>query len=1023
MNPIPVLVTMAALGASLASQSLVKDIDPNATSPSSGTHNLVQSGGLVYFQADDGIHGMELWRSDGTAAGTALVKDIQPVPGQGAQILYLTAYAGGVVFAANDGTHGSELWKSDGTPGGTAMVADILPGPGDSMGFVSAIGVLGSKIFFGANDGVTGMELWSYDGSAVSFVKDVYPGAGHGYPTRFAAAGSKLFFMAYAGFNSPTLFVTDGTSAGTLNLDPTLLLRNPSNLVGFGNLVIFLGSANGNDVEPWISDGTIAGTMQLADINTGPLNQSSQISFTVVGSRCFFAATSPNEGKELWITDGTPAGTHIVVDFNPGPASGVNPALAPLGNGVLLTLTTAATGLELGFSDGTAAGTRVVKDITPGPTGTAIGQFGTVGTSVYFTATTAAGSEPWITDGTNAGTRMVKDINPGTGGSGPTEFTALGNVALFSAADPNLGFELFMTDGTVNGTHLVYDVNQANAVRASGSPGWLTRVGSRVVMAATEAQTGTELWVSDGTTAGTSLLMDIDPGVSSSDPNSFTTLGDKVIFIARSASTGTELWVTDGTLAGTHVLKDIYPGTGSSSPTQFAVSGGKLFFSAIGSTIGAELWVTDGTNAGTQLVMDIEGGGGDGFPNFGQTVITPFGNGVLFLGYRAGSFWLYSSDGTFAGTQQVKFLNRSQLKQLFSYSSFALFVLGGGGAPDDLWVTDGTSAGTHAVVTTTPGFLGKTMVNFKSFQGKAFFTTQSPTLSSAEALYASDGTAAGTSVIADLSSTTGRFVLNSFTLANDTLFFLADNAGSGRELWASDGTTAGTRRVVDLAPGPANGSSGIAPWAIGDGRRVVAALSNGAFGTGMELWMSDGTAAGTTLAFDVNPGTADGNPGNYCILGDVLLFAAESAAVGRELWSIPLALLQVSESRSFGSRCSVSATPTIRSSGGPAAIGNAAFAVTLEQSQATAPCALLLASTLGNLPIGACTVYPDLATAVSLPMLTSGTGAASQVLPLPTNTSWVGLQLYFQWATAETGGPVLGVVNVSDGLRIRIGGS
>ena len=89
----------------------------------------VNAGGTLFFYADNATTGRELWKSDGTPAGTVLVKDI--IPGANASgPTYFTAYGGVAHFTANDGVLGTELWRSDGGPGGTFLVHDV--GPGDS---------------------------------------------------------------------------------------------------------------------------------------------------------------------------------------------------------------------------------------------------------------------------------------------------------------------------------------------------------------------------------------------------------------------------------------------------------------------------------------------------------------------------------------------------------------------------------------------------------------------------------------------------------------------------------------------------------------------------------------------------------------------------------------------------------------------------------------------------------------------------------------------------------------------------
>ncbi len=130
---------------------------------SSGTY--VGVGGTVFFQGTDGTNGFELWRSDGTATGTYLVKDIFP-GAQSSNIELLTNVNGTLYFRANNGVNGSELWKSDGTTAGTVMVADLTNGALSSV--IGSFTSINGKLFFKRGDLVTVNlnDIWVSDGTA-----------------------------------------------------------------------------------------------------------------------------------------------------------------------------------------------------------------------------------------------------------------------------------------------------------------------------------------------------------------------------------------------------------------------------------------------------------------------------------------------------------------------------------------------------------------------------------------------------------------------------------------------------------------------------------------------------------------------------------------------------------------------------------------------------------------------------------------------------------------------------------------
>jgi ELWxxDGT repeat protein len=222
-----------------AGTALVKDIYPGMVGTianSSNPSGFTSAGNFVVFSAFDGVHGYELWRTDGTAAGTILVKDINPGTGTGYQSSITNpapiSFNGLTYFMANDGVHGVELWRTDGTPDGTVMVADINAGAGTSL--PADLTISGGRLYFTADDGgAGGRELWVVDDQSpqgVRRVADVYPGEGSSNPMNLTDVEGTLFFTANDGVHGPRLFKLDEV-APTLTAAPRYDFKGTSQAV------------------------------------------------------------------------------------------------------------------------------------------------------------------------------------------------------------------------------------------------------------------------------------------------------------------------------------------------------------------------------------------------------------------------------------------------------------------------------------------------------------------------------------------------------------------------------------------------------------------------------------------------------------------------------------------------------------------------------------------------------------------------------------------------------------------------
>ncbi len=878
------LLLLVLFGAAAQAQPAfrVKDLNISRTTgiaseygPNGLWDGFVTLGNTVFFGASDGIHGFELWRSDGTQAGTRLVADV--CPGSCASIPQSLAVVNGkVFFVADDGFHGPELWRTDGTPAGTTLVRDLVP-PSKPFLWIRGLTELNGKLLFSISTPDGTGDLWTSDGTAAGTVLVKNFGGNNDFSTTLmplARLGGKVFFIANDGVHGREIWMTDGSPAGTVLL---------------------------KDVNPG-----------LAGSAPGSLDQT----VAVAGGKLFFLAIGP-EGFELRVSNGTPEGTSLVREIAPGPASYVIRSLTAVGREVFFLASDDGQGLELWKSDGTPAGTRPLQTIPDNA------RFLTAaGGRLFF----ASDCQLWKSDGTPEGTGVVLEIRDGPSCSPLYLLSQQGGKLLFFANDGSRGFEPWTSDGTQAGTTLLADLNPGAAssrvYRGDAFTGrWYFR-------AEKGENAGVQIWTTDATPAGTRMLLinrqrsgfRVSSRGNLVGPRAFFDLNGTLLFQGGNGATGAELGRSDGTDAGTVVIQDLKPGPGSSLPGEFTRAGGTVFFRNNAGTGSEKLWKTDGTAQGTQVLYapdHLHFGG-----LFSPRDLTPFGQQLLF----AGSYWsdfentLLKNDGTPEGTVPVvstpEIFNVQSLLSLKDH--LVLFQ-----ADRELWRSDGTEAGTAPLATAPPLNRSRSLAEISAMRdGVLLFAATLP--QTGEELWRSDGTEAGTSLAAELVPGVGWKPLGPFAAAGTAVFFAAggielwkNEAGitslvrrlphgdpafgirsltalgnrvyftyhdhaRGHELWVSDGTEAGTRIVKDLLPGP--GSSHPRELRVVGGTLFFSA-SDGVHG--FEPWRSDGTRRGTSMIQDIAPGALSSSPVEFTASGPYVYFAANDGKTGFELWAIP----------------------------------------------------------------------------------------------------------------------------------------
>ena len=330
--------------------------------------NMVEMGGNLYFTADDGVHGNELWKTDGTVGGTSMVIDLSPpmcptCPNMDSDIVELVAGDSKLFFSSPVQNAGvpdftRELFVSDGTASGTQLVMDIFDCPLTS-----------------------GDITFDYDG--VNSLT-VLPGSTFG-----TAGGDRVVFSAFH--------------------------CSLTNYVCFGE-------------EPWISDGTLSGTRSLADIRVGdtPMNTqdgqgvliddvgSQPRFFFQSGDMVYFFADDNNSGRELWKIDTSRAssGATLVKDINPGSDDSIHlfydPEFVQMNYDIYFAADNGVNGEELWKTNGFGLGTTMVKDINPGSSYGYPSQLTVVGSMLYFQGFSSNTTiELFQSDGTSDGTSSI----------------------------------------------------------------------------------------------------------------------------------------------------------------------------------------------------------------------------------------------------------------------------------------------------------------------------------------------------------------------------------------------------------------------------------------------------------------------------------------------------------------------------------------------------------------------------------------------------------------------------------------
>jgi len=859
---------------------LIKQINYYQCMPneeSSEQTQLVVVNGFTFYTVNY-IGGIELWKSDGTTEGTSLVKKIYGAAS--AIIQELTAAPDRVYFVVDN-----DLWTSNGTEQGTLILKHFESHP------PATLKVVGSTLFFDGYTSANGTELWKSNGTADGTVllKDIVPGTKGGINSNFEhfesrsriAFNSLLYFIAGDSDDqfSSKIWRSDGTAEGTFAFeiaDPYAPDSHALELFS-GQNFFFIGT--GSEHNFIRTNGTNEGTTILKTADLGYTNAICPVGddlflfgsdkalrlipangdqgilvkqfelllprpcFVAFNNKLILGAKDSEHGEELWISDGTPEGTAIIKDMLPGPNGGFKLDLDAserffASNGYLYYTSYDGDEYLLSRTDGTEEGTQVIADIGYD---VHFRQMIANGGHIHFIANNhKEGYALWSTDGTDVGTALVHDLVYKAPDARIELGLAFQGNYYFSANDGDHGQELWRTDGTVEGTQLVKDIVPGYD---GSSPTKFIEANNQLFFVAYDPDNGQQLWKTDGTTEGTVRLTDINFGSDFVQSDQWIrrmyTLNDRII-IFSSNSQKTQLWSSDGSIAGTEAITDI---SSDWIPETLAVgSNGYALFAFEDAMSGLELWRTDGTLAGTSMVKDIEPGTGSSAP----VSFVEFNGDFFFQASQSSTgFETWRTDGTESGTVILKDFcpgdcSSSIVAGLIFATSEKLYISARDGVNGfDMYESDGTTAGTTKVNQFNNSALQWTDNQFSllALDNKVIYGNENSVNGHVRELWQIDESLQHTKFFSS-PATSPRFAFTH----NNRYLFLNRTVEAGDEIWTTDGTAEGTRMLRDINPGPAS---------FEFNQYEVKRAGNGLYFMGGDLWRTDGDCSTRKMVSDL----------------------------------------------------------------------------------------------------------------------------------------------------------------------------